>query len=134
MMCPSFTPKGTIYIHSLCALLSTSSTSPLQADNNTHSSSFFQNKDHETPLHSACQYGHTPVVRLLLEHCCDAAVPNCRGETPLDLASQYGRLDVVELLVRVRPSLLEPYRPDAAAAGERLTHTPLHSAAMNGHR
>ncbi|XP_037071264.1 ankyrin repeat and SAM domain-containing protein 1A-like [Pollicipes pollicipes] len=92
------------------------------------------NKDHETPLHSACQYGHTPVVRLLLEHCCDAAVPNCRGETPLDLAAQYGRLEAVELLVRVRHSLLEPYRPGTAAGDDRLPHTPLHSAAMNGHR
>ncbi|XP_043246752.1 ankyrin repeat and SAM domain-containing protein 1A-like isoform X1 [Amphibalanus amphitrite] len=92
------------------------------------------NKDHETPLHSACQYGHTAVVRLLLEHSCDASVPNCRGETPLDLAAQYGRLEAAELLVRVRPGLLEPYRPGAQPPGQRLTHTPLHSAAMNGHR
>ena len=73
-------------------------------------------------------------MRLLLEHSCDASVPNCRGETPLDLAAQYGRLDAAELLVRVRPGLLEPYRPGAQPAGHRLAHTPLHSAAMNGHR
>ena len=70
-----------------------------------------------------------------MEHCCDASVPNCRGETPLDLAAQYGRLEAAELLVRVRPGLLEPYRPGASQQeGRRLPHTPLHSAAMNGHR
>lgn len=51
----------------------------------------FQNKDDETALHSAAQYGHTAVVSLLLEYACDPGIRNCRGETALDLAAQYGR-------------------------------------------
>lgn len=51
----------------------------------------FQTKDDETALHCAAQYGHTQVVRLLLEHRCDPSTKNSRGETALDLAAQYGR-------------------------------------------
>lgn len=52
---------------------------------------FLQTKANETALHSAAQYGHTPVVSLLLEHGCDPGIRNNRGETALDLAAQYGR-------------------------------------------
>lgn len=51
----------------------------------------FQNKDDETALHCAAQYGHTEVVKLLLEYSCDPLIRNKRGETALDLAAQYGR-------------------------------------------
>lgn len=51
----------------------------------------FQTKDDETALHCAAQYGHTEVVKLLLEYSCDPDIRNKRGETALDLAAQYGR-------------------------------------------
>ncbi|KAL3265732.1 hypothetical protein HHI36_009934 [Cryptolaemus montrouzieri] len=89
-------------------------------------------KDDETALHCAAQYGHTPVVSLLLEYACDPGIRNCRGETALDLAAQYGRLDTVELLVRTDPSLMHCLR--RAAPDIVYPHTPLHLASRNGHR
>ncbi|XP_044747904.1 ankyrin repeat and SAM domain-containing protein 1A-like isoform X3 [Coccinella septempunctata] len=90
------------------------------------------NKDDETALHCAAQYGHTAVVSLLLEYACDPGIRNCRGETALDLAAQYGRLDTVELLVRTDPSLMQCLR--RAAPDIVYPHTPLHLASRNGHR
>ncbi|CAN0260629.1 unnamed protein product [Lampetra planeri] len=83
-----------------------------------------QNHDNETALHCAAQYGHTAVVRLLLEELTDPTMRNARFETPLDLAALYGRLDVVTLLTRSHPNLL---------ACNTKQHTPLHLAARNGH-
>ncbi|XP_045480701.1 ankyrin repeat and SAM domain-containing protein 1A-like isoform X2 [Harmonia axyridis] len=90
------------------------------------------NKDDETALHCAAQYGHTAVVSLLLEYACDPGIRNGRGETALDLAAQYGRLDTVELLVRTDPSLMQCLR--RAAPDIVYPHTPLHMASRNGHR
>ncbi|XP_057659691.1 ankyrin repeat and SAM domain-containing protein 1A-like isoform X6 [Diorhabda carinulata] len=90
------------------------------------------NKNDETALHCAAQYGHTQVVSLLLEHACDPGIRNCRGETALELAAQYGRLDTVELLVRTDPSLIQCLKrttPDTV-----FPHTPLHLASRNGHK
>ncbi|KAK4886784.1 hypothetical protein RN001_003055 [Aquatica leii] len=89
-------------------------------------------KANETALHSAAQYGHTPVVHLLLEHGCDPGIRNNRGETALDLAAQYGRLDAVELLVRTYPSLIQPMQ--RAIPGMIFPHTALHLASRNGHK
>nr|XP_032826432.1 ankyrin repeat and SAM domain-containing protein 1A isoform X3 [Petromyzon marinus] len=83
-----------------------------------------KNHDNETALHCAAQYGHTAVVRLLLEELTDPTMRNTRFETPLDLAALYGRLDVVTLLTRSHPNLL---------ACNTKQHTPLHLAARNGH-
>ncbi|KAF5274293.1 hypothetical protein FQR65_LT04411 [Abscondita terminalis] len=89
-------------------------------------------KANETALHSAAQYGHTPVVHLLLEHGCDPGIRNNRGETALDLAAQYGRLDAVELLVRTYPGLIQPMQ--RALPGTIFPHTALHLASRNGHK
>ncbi|XP_035671865.1 ankyrin repeat and sterile alpha motif domain-containing protein 1B-like [Branchiostoma floridae] len=84
-----------------------------------------RNKDSETPLHFAAQYGHTAVVKVLLEHHADPTMRNKREEAPLDLACLYGRLDTVELLLRKHPTLLD--RPGGQS-------TPLHLASRNGHK
>ncbi|KAG8451036.1 hypothetical protein GDO86_003351 [Hymenochirus boettgeri] len=84
-----------------------------------------QNNDHETALHCAAQYGHTEVVRVLLEELTDPTMRNKRLETPLDLAALYGRLEVVKLLLNAHPNLLNCHI---------RKHTPLHLAARNGHR
>jgi ankyrin repeat protein len=57
------------------------------------------NKPGWAPLHYAAANGHTPVVRLLLEHFAyiDAASPN--GTTPLMMAARYGTLEVVKVLL-----------------------------------
>ncbi|XP_035219573.1 ankyrin repeat and SAM domain-containing protein 1A-like isoform X2 [Stegodyphus dumicola] len=86
---------------------------------------YFQNFDHESALHSAAQYGHTEIVKLLLENNCYPSVRNVRNESPLDLASQYGRLDTVQCLLNSHPGLLS----DIVRC-----HSPLHLAAKNGHK
>lgn len=91
-----------------------------------------QTKDNETALHCAAQYGHTPVVSLLLEFSCDPTIRNVRGETPLDLAAQYGRLDTVDTLVRTHPALVHAYNTRAPSA--IFPSSPLHLASRNGHR
>ena len=94
-----------------------------------------QNKDNETALHCASQYGHTGVVSLLLKYGADPSFRNIRDETCLDLAAQYGRLEAVELLVQMHPQLIEAYNHQQQnAIGVRLKTTPLHAASRNGHR
>lgn len=83
-----------------------------------------QNNDNETPLHCAAQYGHSQVVRLLLEELTDPTMRNNKFETPLDLAALYGRLEVVKLLLTAHPNLL---------SCNTKKHTPLHLASRNGH-
>ncbi|XP_060794566.1 ankyrin repeat and SAM domain-containing protein 1A-like isoform X7 [Neoarius graeffei] len=85
-----------------------------------------QNNDNETALHCAAQYGHSEVVRVLLEELTDPTMRNNRFETPLDLAALYGRLEVVKLLLCAHPNLLNTHT-------HTLSHTPLHLAARNGH-
>ncbi|KAM9444851.1 ankyrin repeat and SAM domain-containing protein 1A isoform 3-T3 [Clarias gariepinus] len=85
-----------------------------------------KNNDNETALHCAAQYGHSEVVRVLLEELTDPTMRNNRFETPLDLAALYGRLEVVKLLLCAHPNLLNTNT-------HTLTHTPLHLAARNGH-
>ncbi|XP_066559623.1 ankyrin repeat and SAM domain-containing protein 1A isoform X3 [Amia ocellicauda] len=83
-----------------------------------------KNNDNETALHCAAQYGHSEVVRLLLEELTDPTMRNNKFETPLDLAALYGRLEVVKLLLNAHPNLL---------SCNTKKHTPLHLAARNGH-
>ncbi|XP_053542317.1 ankyrin repeat and SAM domain-containing protein 1A isoform X5 [Ictalurus punctatus] len=85
-----------------------------------------QNNDNETALHCAAQYGHSDVVRVLLEELTDPTMRNNRFETPLDLAALYGRLEVVKLLLCAHPNLLHTHT-------HTFAHTPLHLAARNGH-
>uniref|UniRef100_A0A8C5I4W0 Ankyrin repeat and SAM domain-containing protein 1A-like n=1 Tax=Gouania willdenowi TaxID=441366 RepID=A0A8C5I4W0_GOUWI len=83
-----------------------------------------KNNDNETPLHCAAQYGHSRVVRLLLEELTDPTMRNNKFETPLDLAALYGRLEVVKLLLSAHPNLL---------SCNTKKHTPIHLASRNGH-
>uniref|UniRef100_A0A8C5LF86 Ankyrin repeat and SAM domain containing 1 n=1 Tax=Jaculus jaculus TaxID=51337 RepID=A0A8C5LF86_JACJA len=84
-----------------------------------------KNNDNETALHCAAQYGHTEVVKALLEELTDPTMRNNKFETPLDLAALYGRLEVVKMLLNAHPNLL--------SCGTKK-HTPLHLAARNGHK
>ncbi|XP_040839164.1 ankyrin repeat and SAM domain-containing protein 1A isoform X3 [Ochotona curzoniae] len=84
-----------------------------------------QNHDNETALHCAAQYGHTEVVKVLLEELTDPTMRNNKFETPLDLAALYGRLEVVKMLLNAHPNLL---------SCNTKKHTPLHLAARNGHK
>uniref|UniRef100_A0A8C0IDB1 Ankyrin repeat and sterile alpha motif domain containing 1A n=1 Tax=Bubo bubo TaxID=30461 RepID=A0A8C0IDB1_BUBBB len=79
----------------------------------------------KTALHCAAQYGHTEVVKVLLEELTDPTMRNNKFETPLDLAALYGRLEVVKMLLNAHPNLL---------SCNTKKHTPLHLAARNGHK
>ncbi|XP_067863447.1 ankyrin repeat and SAM domain-containing protein 1A-like isoform X3 [Heptranchias perlo] len=84
-----------------------------------------KNNDNETALHCAAQYGHSDVVKVLLEELTDPTMRNNKFETPLDLAAFYGRLEVVKMLLNAHPNLL---------SCNTKKHTPLHLAARNGQR
>uniref|UniRef100_A0A673IWN0 Ankyrin repeat and sterile alpha motif domain-containing protein 1B-like n=1 Tax=Sinocyclocheilus rhinocerous TaxID=307959 RepID=A0A673IWN0_9TELE len=90
----------------------------------SHSRVNEQNHEKETALHCAAQYGHSEVVRVLLQELTDPSMRNSRGETPLDLAALYGRLQVVRMLLTAHPNLM---------SCNTRKHTPLHLAARNGH-
>lgn len=106
------------------------------ANNHQRTDINLANKDNETALHSACQYGHRAVVSLLLAKGGDPRIRNVRGETPLDLAAQYGRFETVEMLVNVRFELLEEFSTNRRIDGSSHlpTHSPLHLASRNGHK
>ncbi|XP_069797677.1 ankyrin repeat and SAM domain-containing protein 1A-like isoform X6 [Narcine bancroftii] len=84
-----------------------------------------KNNDNETALHCAAQYGHSDVVKVLLEELTDPTMRNNKFETPLDLAALYGRLEVVKMLLIAHPNLL---------SCNTKKHTPLHLAARNGQK
>ncbi|XP_059509438.1 ankyrin repeat and SAM domain-containing protein 1A-like isoform X2 [Stegostoma tigrinum] len=84
-----------------------------------------KNNDNETALHCAAQYGHSDVVKVLLEELTDPTMRNNKFETPLDLAALYGRLEVVKMLLNAHPNLL---------SCNTKKHTPLHLAARNGQK
>jgi ankyrin repeat protein len=86
----------------------------------------------QTPLSLAAQYGHTRVVRMLLEAekkglgAVDVDSRSNNGRTPLSLAAQGGWHAVVNLL-------LETGKVDVDAADSEHRRTPLSWAAGNGH-
>jgi ankyrin repeat protein len=62
-----------------------------------------------TPLHKAVAYGHTEVVRLLLEAGADATAPagaDASAHTALHLAAINGFTDIAQLLLQ-QPSVAE---------------------------
>ncbi|XP_052239797.1 protein phosphatase 1 regulatory subunit 12A-like isoform X3 [Dreissena polymorpha] len=83
-----------------------------------------QNKNGDTALHSAAQYGHVAVVDVLLQKSANPTIRNIENASPLDLAAQYGRLDVVKRLLISHPELAN--RPSSV-------QSPLHLASRNGH-
>ena len=58
-----------------------------------------EDNDGMTPLHFACQNGHTKVVTSLLVRGADVDHTNAQGCTPLNLAVTNGHKEAVELLL-----------------------------------
>jgi hypothetical protein len=57
------------------------------------------NDEESTPLHTASEHGHIPVVTLLLEHGASVDLANDNGDTPIMMASRNGHTPVVRLLL-----------------------------------
>ena len=77
------------------------------------------------PLHYASQYGHLPVVELLLEHGYDHSVETYDRNTPLHLACANKRTDIALRLLRAQPQ-------GAPLRKNRDGNTPLHLACKTG--
>ena len=52
-----------------------------------------------TPLHLACEKGHTGIAQLLIDHGADVSVVDNYGNTPLHDACYNGHRDIVQLLI-----------------------------------
>ena len=78
----------------------------------------------ETPLHVACESGHTGVVNILLKANADPNLQNLNGASPLFIASHNGYSGIVALLLKANadPNL---------HLGNGIT--PLYMASQNGH-
>ena len=53
-----------------------------------------------TPLHLACQNGHTSIVEILLDNHATVDVTKQSEETPFYLAAKNGHADISDLLMR----------------------------------
>ena len=56
--------------------------------------------DGQTPLHIASIFGHTPVIRYLLENNALTNVQDSSGASPLHEAVRYGRYEIAQLLLQ----------------------------------
>ncbi|KAI8480800.1 Leucine-rich repeat serine/threonine-protein kinase 1 [Branchiostoma belcheri] len=77
-----------------------------------------------TPLSLACQFGHTDVTELLLEHEADPWTRIHRQGTALEIASRHGHMSVINIM-------LENY-PDLVSSPSTLT-VQLYAACCGGH-
>lgn len=78
----------------------------------------------DTALHKACQSGHAPVVRLLLDHRANPTTANVIGRTPLHLAISSSDPLVATYLLRAGADLMavdhDGRRPAGAGSGPWL--------------
>ena len=58
-----------------------------------------EDKDRMTPLHIACQSGHTKIAELLLDRGAEVDHKNAEGSTPLNLAVKARCTETVRLLL-----------------------------------
>ena len=52
-----------------------------------------------TPLHFASEWGHSDIVKYLIEIGADPNRKDCTGETPLHMAAKHGKMESIECLV-----------------------------------
>jgi hypothetical protein len=77
--------------------------------------------DHPTALHTAACFGHSPLVRLLLESGADASVRNVKGQTAAEVAAAAKKHDVVAVFTEFasRPSFGAKSAGSSCAARSR---------------
>jgi ankyrin repeat protein len=103
-----------------------------------------------TPLHAGVQFGYKEMAGLLLAHGAEVNAKNEDGQTPLHLAARSGSKDLVELLLahgaqvnamnnkggkRINSTpILNDHKEAVMNMREDDGRTPLHDAALNGHK
>lgn len=61
---------------------------------------FHSHKYGDTPLHTACRYGHAGATRILLSAACDPLRINLNGDTALHIACAMGRRKLTRILLQ----------------------------------
>lgn len=84
-----------------------------------------KNKNGNTPLHKACQYGNISIVTELVGLGADINAKNRDGYTPLHLAAMKGKTDACEELLTLGA--------EKDIEGGVWASTPLHWACINNH-
>ena len=75
-----------------------------------------QNKDGESPLHTAISYGHDePTFHLLSSKECDLSVQNENGDTPLHIVCCRKSLDIIKLFLKMSCSTHIPNKKGETA-------------------
>ena len=64
-----------------------------------------EDKDGMTPLHIACQSGHTKIAELLLDRGADIEPVDSDSNTPLHLAAMHGHFEIVKILLETKPKV-----------------------------
>ena len=99
-------------------------------------------KGKRTPLHLAAAYGHAGTVELLIRKGAPLAAQDENGITPLFLAARENHPEVIKLLgkrgnpehqVETRDLLAKNFGNIVFFLTDKVTMTPLHCAAWNGH-
>ena len=88
-----------------------------------------EDKDHDTPLHSACYNGKLEIVRLLIDHGADANIEDDKGETALHKVS-CGKHKLQDG-VHITQLLLENGGVDVDRQNKKQ-QTPLHLTSYDG--
>ena len=79
-----------------------------------------------TPLHIACEKGHSEIVKILTDHPqCNIEAENHDKQKPLYLACQSGNIDIVRHLI--------VKKGHNVTAKDDYSNTPLHIACVKGH-
>ncbi|CAI2163526.1 15600_t:CDS:10 [Funneliformis geosporum] len=107
------------------------------------SSYIFSHNRTQTPLATACKFGHIETAKLLLVYCADPDIQDEEGETPLHLAARNGFDDCVRLLVGLDDSTEHQNSRDDLNTNFKKANmeikekfygwTPLFLAAVEGH-
>lgn len=78
-----------------------------------------------TPLHDACEHGHSDVISILVKHGTGVNASGEKGRTALHLAAQFGFVDCIHELMK--------HGADVDACDGDTLATPLHLAVESGH-
>ena len=85
-----------------------------------------------TPLHRAAQNGQDDVAKFLLKHVKKKMPQDAIGQTPLHTSADYGQVEVTKTLLNATGNSSSVITQHAFK--ERNYYTPIHEAAIRGHK